>query len=101
MKKDKFDMSNLGLPAKPQMIAPSSDTQALLEKAVEDIHNPSPTPPQNETPKLSGEIKKVSMDLPMEMYKAVKFYSVESGISMKDYIAQLIDADMQTRKAKQ
>ncbi len=99
MKKDKFDMSNLGLPAKPQIIAPPSSTQAILERAVEDIHN---SPPQKETtPKLSGEIKKVSMDLPMEMYKAVKFYSVESGISMKDYIAQLIDADMQSRKTKQ
>lgn len=99
MKKDKFDMSNLGLPAKPQIIAPLSSTQAILERAVEDIHNP--TPLKETTPKLSGEIKKVSMDLPMEMYKAVKFYSVESGISMKDYIAQLIDADMQSRKTKQ
>ncbi len=99
MKKDKFDMSNLGLPAKPQIIAPPSSTQAILERAVEDIHNPTP---QKETvAKLSGDIKKVSMDLPLEMYKAVKFYSVESGISMKDYIAQLIDADMQSRKAKQ
>ncbi len=99
MKKDKFDISNLGLPAKPQIVAPSSNTQAILERAVEDIHNP--VPQKETTPKLSGEVKKVSMDLPLEMYKAVKFYSVESGISMKDYIAQLIDADMQTRKVKQ
>ena len=99
MKKDKFDISNLGLPAKPQIVAPSSNTQAILERAVEDIHNP--VPQKETTPKFSGEVKKVSMDLPLEMYKAVKFYSVESGISMKDYIAQLIDADMQTRKVKQ
>jgi hypothetical protein len=108
MKKDKFDMSNLGLPAKPQIVAPSgSNTQTILAKAVENIHK-TPEPevvipeaePVAEPAKLSGDIKKVSMDLPMEMYKAVKFYSVESGISMKDYIAQLIKADMDTRKAK-
>jgi hypothetical protein len=112
MKKDKFDMSNLGLPSKPQIVAPStSNTQTILAKAVEHIHK-SPEPvaiveePES-TPELTPEpvktvadIKKVSMDLPMDMYKAVKFYSVESGVSMKDYIARLIKADMDTRKAK-
>ncbi len=108
MKKDKFDMSNLGLPSKPQIVAPSSsNTQTILAKAVEQIHKspepvaiieePEPTP---EPVKTTIDIKKVSMDLPMEMYKAVKFYSVESGVSMKDYIARLIKADMDTRKAK-
>ena len=108
MKKDKFDMSNLGLPTKPQIVAPTgNNTQTILAKAVENIHK-SPEPvavaepvEQAEEPsKLSGAIKKVSMDLPMEMYKAVKFYSVESGVSMKDYIARLIQADMETRKPK-
>jgi hypothetical protein len=119
MKKDKFDMSNLGLPSKPQIVAPSgSNTQTILAKAVENIHKspesepvaaamkvptvvavePEPTPA--EPAKLSGDIKKVSMDLPMEMYKAVKYYAVESGVSMKDYIARLIQADMETRKPK-
>jgi hypothetical protein len=119
MKKDKFDMSNLGLPTKPQIVAPSgSNTQTILAKAVENIHKspepepvavvvqappavvvqPEPTPA--EPTKLSGDIKKVSMDLPMEMYKAVKYYAVESGVSMKDYIARLIQADMETRKPK-
>jgi hypothetical protein len=114
MKKDKFDMSNLGLPTKPQIVAPaSSNTQTLLAKAVEDIHNaPEPVAvvvqpepniepePAAEPTKLANDIKKVSMDLPMHLYKAVKFYSFESGISMKDYIAQLIQADMDTRKIK-
>ena len=108
MKKEKFDMSNLGLPSKPQIVVPSSNnTQTILAKAVEHIHK-SPEPEaieeqQQATPepvKLVADIKKVSMDLPMDMYKAVKFYSVESGISMKDYIAQLIRADMETRKPK-
>jgi hypothetical protein len=106
MKKDKFDMSNLGLPSKPQIVAPSgNNTQTILAKAVENIHKSpeivaavEPVEPVVEPAKLSGDIKKVSMDLPMEMYKAVKFYSVESGVSMKDYIARLIQADMETRK---
>jgi hypothetical protein len=108
MKKDKFDMSNLGLPSKPQIVAPPiSNTQTILAKAVENIHKspepvaivvePEPTP---EPVKSVIDIKKVSMDLPMDMYKAVKFYSVESGVSMKDYIARLIKADMDTRKTK-
>ena len=111
MKKDKFDMSNLGLPSKPQIVAPSSsNTQTILAKAVENIHKvpetepvevvPQQPEPPEEPVKPVVEIKKVSMDLPMQMYKAVKFYSVESGVSMKDYIAQLIQADMDTRKAK-
>lgn len=107
MKKDKFDMSNLGLPTKPQIVAPAtSNTQTILAKAVEQIHK-SPEPvaveepePMPEPVKAVVDIKKVSMDLPMEMYKAVKFYSIESGVSMKDYIARLIKADMDTRKAK-
>jgi hypothetical protein len=108
MKKDKFDMSNLGLPSKPQLVAPSSsNTQTILAKAVENIHKapepvavvvePEPTP---EPVKSVIDIKKVSMDLPMDMYKAVKFYSFETGVSMKDYIARLIKADMDARKAK-
>jgi hypothetical protein len=102
MKKDKFDMANLGLPSKPQIVAPTtSNTQTILAKAVEQIHkSPEPVEPTPEPVKTAADIKKVSMDLPMEMYKAVKFYSVESGVSMKDYIARLIKADMETRKAK-
>lgn len=108
MKKDKFDMSNLGLPAKPQIVAPTiANTQTILAKAVKNIHkSPEPAPiveepePTPEPVKSVADIKKVSMDLPMEMYKAVKFYSVESGVSMKDYIARLIKADMDTRKSK-
>lgn len=98
MKKDKFDMSNLGLPTKPQMVKPATDTQTILAKAVESIHKveaiieePAPQPPV-------VEVKKVSMDLPVDLYKAVKYYSVEAGISMKDYIASLIRQDMATRK---
>jgi hypothetical protein len=115
MKKDKFDMSNLGLPSKPQLVAPSgNNTQTILAKAVENIHKAPETAPEiapvevvpqqpeppEEPVKPVVEIKKVSMDLPMQMYKAVKFYSVESGVSMKDYIARLIQADMDTRKTK-
>jgi hypothetical protein len=108
MKKDKFDMSNLGLPSKPQIIAPlGNNTQTILAKAVEDIHkSPEPvaivvqTEPTPEPVKSTIDIKKVSMDLPLDLYKAVKYYSLESGVSMKDYIAQLIKADMDTRKAK-
>ena len=93
MKKDKFDMTNLGLPTKPQMMKPATNTQTILAKAVESIHKVEE--PVVRAPVL--EVKKVSMDLPVDLYKAVKFYSVEVGISMKDYIAFLIRQDMATR----
>ena len=93
MKKDKFDMTNLGLPTKPQMVKPVADTQTIMVKAVESIHKV-----EEMTPSVVIEVKKVSMDLPVDLYKAVKYYSVEAGISMKDYIASLIRQDMETRK---
>ena len=93
MKKDKFDITNLGLPTKSPMVKPVADTQTIMAKAVESIHKV-----EEVTPSVAIEVKKVSMDLPVDLYKAVKYYSVEAGISMKDYIASLIRQDMETRK---
>ncbi len=97
MKKEKFDMSNLGLPTKPEVIKPVMNTQAILQKAVENIHRleveESPLPS-----KTVDAVKKVSMDLPLDLYKAVKIFSFEEGISMKDYIAFLIRKDMESRR---
>ena len=96
MKKEKFDMTNLGLPTKPQVIKPASDTQTLLQKAVDNIHKPEEL---KATIKVADGVKKVSMDLPVDLYKAVKYYAVEAGVSMKDYIAFLIRRDMETRQS--
>jgi hypothetical protein len=104
MKKEKFDLANLGLPAKPQVIKPAASTEAVLQQAVATIHKPeTKTVAKTEmtltpTIKVTDGVKKVSMDLPVDLYKAVKFYSVEAGVSMKDYIAYLIRRDIEARQ---
>lgn len=103
MSKEKFNMGNLGLPAKPQVIKPATDTQTILNKAVEDIHKPvevkesvKPTKPQKVEKVV--QIKKMSMDLPFDVYKELKIYAAQSGENMKDYIVRLIEQDKKNRK---
>lgn len=103
MSKNKFDMSNLGLPTKPKVIKPEKDTQTILEKAVEDIHKPveekiTPSLMQSPQEKITPLIKKMSMDLPFEIYKELKVYAAVSGENMKDYVVRLIEQDRPNRK---
>ena len=103
MSKEKFNMGNLSLPVKPEVIKPSSDTQTILNKAVEDIHKPvevkeSIKPSQPKTEKKVASIKKISMDLPFDVYKELKVYAALSGENMKDYLVRLIEQDKKNRK---
>lgn len=103
MSKEKFNMGNLGLPAKPQVIKPSNDTQTILNKAVEDIHKPiepkeSIKQPEAKSKKKVAQIKKISMDLPFDIYKELKVYAALSGENMKDYLVRLIEQDKKNRK---
>ncbi len=43
-------------------------------------------------------VKKISMDLPLDVYKYLKINSFEKAITMKDYVLRLIEAEM--RKSK-
>ncbi len=44
-------------------------------------------------------VKKISMDLPLDVYKYLKINSFDQAITMKDYVLRLIEADMKKVKA--
>jgi hypothetical protein len=39
-------------------------------------------------------VKKISMDLPLDVYKYLKINSFDRAMTMKDYVLRLIEADM-------
>ena len=43
-------------------------------------------------------IKKISMDLPLDVYKYLKMNAFDRASTMKDYVLRLIEADMAKRK---
>jgi hypothetical protein len=43
-------------------------------------------------------VKKISMDLPLDVYKYLKINAFERATTMKDYVLRLIEADMAKRK---
>jgi hypothetical protein len=42
-------------------------------------------------------VKKISMDLPLDIYKYLKINSFDQAVTMKDYVLRLIDADMKNK----
>jgi hypothetical protein len=43
-------------------------------------------------------VKKISMDLPLDVYKYLKINAFDRATTMKDYVLRLIEADMAKRK---
>jgi hypothetical protein len=43
-------------------------------------------------------VKKISMDLPLDVYKYLKINSFDQAVTMKDYVLRLIEADMKRQK---
>jgi hypothetical protein len=43
-------------------------------------------------------VKKISMDLPLDVYKYLKINSFDKACTMKDYVLRLIEADMKKNK---
>jgi hypothetical protein len=43
-------------------------------------------------------VKKISMDLPLDIYKYLKINSFDQAVTMKDYVLRLIEADMKKKK---
>jgi hypothetical protein len=43
-------------------------------------------------------VKKISMDLPLDVYKYLKINSFDRAMTMKDYVLRLIEADMRKNK---
>jgi peroxiredoxin len=43
-------------------------------------------------------VKKISMDLPLDVYKYLKINSFDKAMTMKDYVLRLIEADMKKNR---
>ena len=105
MAKEKFNMGNLGLPAKPEVVKPSvTETRPIVERAVEAIHRPKqveppPPPPPPPAPEPAA-LRKISLDLPVDVFKFIKLYCVEHDITMRTYLLEIIERDMQAKKGK-
>jgi hypothetical protein len=60
------------------------------------------TPPVRKTEVIELEemmpVKKISMDLPLDVYKYLKINSFDKACTMKDYVLRLIEADMKKNK---
>ncbi|MBL7816569.1 MAG: hypothetical protein JNL70_16230 [Saprospiraceae bacterium] len=103
MAKKEIDFGKLALPTKPSVIKKEEANQ-IVEKAVETIHA-SPTPSVVQAivaepePVVTNEVKKISLDLPVEVYKHVKMHTFTRTITMREYMLELIYEDMKRRGA--
>lgn len=68
--------------------------QAQKAKAKAVVTNPTPTIELEEM----MPVKKVSMDLPLDVYKYLKMNAFGEAITMKDYVLRLIEADMKKKQ---
>lgn len=109
MAKKEIDFTKLALPGKP-IIVKKDDTEKMVEQAVQTIHAAaatatSPTPPVAaqtliaEPEVVTNEVKKISLDLPVEIYKHVKMHTFTRTITMREYMLELIYEDMRRRGA--
>ncbi len=110
MAKKEIDFAKLALPGKP-IIVKKDDTEKMVEQAVQTIHAAasatatSPTPPiaaqtlMQEPELVTNEVKKISLDLPVEVYKHVKMHTFTRTITMREYMLELIYDDMRKRGA--
>ncbi len=111
MAKKELNFGKLVLPTKTNVVKQVEATEPLIEKAVEMIHREAakntasvPTTIASArtaapTNKLSMDlddiaaVKKISMDLPLDLYKYLKTVSFQQGTTMKEYVVQLLEAD--------
>ncbi len=103
MSKEKFNIGNLGLPAKPVVVKnPSAEARPVaMERAVEAIHKTKqadPAPPS--PPAAPAALRKISLDLPVDVFKFIKLYCVEHDITMREYLLEIIERDIQVKKSK-
>jgi hypothetical protein len=115
MAKKELNFGKLVLPTKTNVVKQVEATEPLIEKAVEIIHReaakvntPAPVsiasqPATRTTAPVSkasmdlediAAVKKISMDLPLDLYKALKSAAFNQGTTMKEYVVRLLEADM-------
>lgn len=99
MAKKELDFGKLALPTKPDVVK-KEETPSLVEKAIKTIHTPPPSVIATiETPSAAEEIKKVSLDLPVDVYTFVKMHTFTRRITMREYMLELITEDMKRKGA--
>ena len=90
MAKKDLDFGKLTLPQKP-IVVKQDDVLQQAEKAVETIHvNPS----FMATEKPVEEVKKISLDLPVDVYTYIKMHTFKRRITMREYLLDIIHQDM-------
>jgi hypothetical protein len=96
MAKKELNFGKLSLPEKPVVVKKEEEMQQA-EKAVEVIHTPSVVRADStvETPeKPIEEIKKISLDLPGDIYTYIKMHTFKKRITMREYLLDIIYQDM-------
>ena len=94
MAKKELNFNKLSLPEKPVVVKKEAEIQQT-EKAVETIHTaPAPTPSVTEPEKPIDEIKKISLDLPGDVYTFIKMHTFKRRITMREYLLELIYEDI-------
>jgi hypothetical protein len=68
----------------PVVVAPKADKPTASKAVVVEIEEMMP-------------VKKISMDLPLDVYKYLKINSFDQAVTMKDYVLKLIEADMKKK----
>lgn len=79
MSKKELDLQKLNLAKKP------ISTQDSLEKAVKSIHDSA---------KPKERTKRVTIDLPISLYKKIRSKTIEDEITLKDYFLRLSSKDL-------
>ena len=85
MSKKELDLQKLDLGNK-KVVKRDTFTQDSMETAVKSIHSPT---------KSKERSKRVTIDLPVSLYKRIRNKTVEEEITLKDYFTSLSEKDME------
>ena len=85
MSKKELDLQKLDLGNK-KVVKRDSLTQDSLETAVKSIHNPAAS---------KERTKRVTIDLPVSLYKRIRNKTIEEEITLKDYFMNLSEQDLE------
>ncbi|MEM1322156.1 MAG: hypothetical protein AAGG75_17985 [Bacteroidota bacterium] len=111
MAKKRFDISSTLNKNKEAQLAKkiplkktTKDPDQIKER-VEEIHADeqpkavaAPKPPPPPPPPEKVKLVRMTIDTPEEMHKKLKIKTIERGLSIRDYVLKLIEADLKKSK---
>ena len=111
MAKKELNFDKLTLPKKPNIVK-KGETENSVEQAVETIHNvvdPTPPTPTNNpsvpaavsTTETDLRLRKISIDIPLDMYQFIKLHTLARTITMREYMIELVQEDIAKRGGKE